>query len=257
MRVVLQFIVVLCVAGSTGQAEPSATQPAGAIRGHLSANTGWDSGAPHPPGRCLPCRRSGSGRHRGRGAGDDGTGDKTFTPSFAVISCGTEVEFPNWDHISHNVFSRSKAAPAFDLDRYPYGYSKTRTFDKVGVVQVFCNIHQQMHAVIVVTPNAFFARADAEGRFELRGVPQGRHELVVWHERCDDQHQVVDVTAGEGPELTFVLSESRRKIIANDPPERRSGYGVERGLGVKREKLDLPVVKDAPPGSGAVTMAAR
>ena len=85
--------------------------------------------------------------------------NKAFIPSFTVIPVGTDVEFPNWDSFDHNVFSTSKAAPAFDLDRYPKGQSKTRTFEKVGIVQVFCNIHPQMRAIIVVTPNRYFAPA--------------------------------------------------------------------------------------------------
>ncbi len=76
--------------------------------------------------------------------------NKSFVPNFLAIQCGAAVEFPNWDRFDHNVFSRSKAAPAFDLDRYSYGQSKTRVFDKVGVVQVFCNIHPSMRAIIFV-----------------------------------------------------------------------------------------------------------
>jgi plastocyanin len=63
--------------------------------------------------------------------------DKAFVPNFLLVPRGTEVEFPNWDRFDHNVFSRSAAAPAFDLDRYRYGKSKTRRFDKLGVVSGF------------------------------------------------------------------------------------------------------------------------
>src|SRR5271155_4960171 len=73
--------------------------------------------------------------------------NKSFVPNLLVIPKGTEVEFPNWDHFSHNVFSRSAAAPPFDLDRYPYGQSKSRRFDHDGIVQVFCNIHPFMKAI--------------------------------------------------------------------------------------------------------------
>ena len=82
--------------------------------------------------------------------------NKSFQPNFLVIPIGTTVEFPNWDHFDHNVFSRSKAAPAFDLQRYGYGLAKARIFDKLGVVQVFCNIHPQMRAIIYVVPNTLF-----------------------------------------------------------------------------------------------------
>lgn len=56
------------------------------------------------------------------------------------------MEFPNWDNFRHNVFSKSKAAPPFDLERYPYGESKSYQFTKLGVVQIFCNIHPNMRA---------------------------------------------------------------------------------------------------------------
>jgi plastocyanin len=173
--------------------------------------------------------------------------NKSFVPNFLVVPRMTMVEFPNWDHFDHNVFSRSKAAPAFDLDRYPYGQSKTRQFDKVGVVQVFCNIHPSMRAMIVVTPNKFFARADAEGRFKITGVPAGRYELVAWQERCGEQRTAIRVGPDSAQPINVVLTENRASILANDPPERHGGYGVDRGLGVKRERLDLPVVKDAHP----------
>jgi plastocyanin len=229
-----------------------ATRPATfSIRGQITASAGWDlqrpdltraviylANDPTLPAGPTPLPNATMGQR-----------DKTFVPSFLVIAKGTQVEFPNWDHISHNVFSRSKAAPAFDLERYPYGWSKARTFDKVGVVQVFCNIHQQMRAVIVVTPNALFVRPDADGQFELKNVPAGHHDLVVWQERCEDQHLAVDVQSQDLAGLKISLEESRRSIIANDPPARHEGYGVERGLGVKRERLNLPVVNDAHPSS--------
>jgi len=172
---------------------------------------------------------------------------KAFVPNFLVIPVGTDVEFPNWDSFDHNVFSLSKAAPAFDLDRYPRGQSKTRTFEKVGVVQTFCNIHPEMRAIIFVTPNDYFSRADAAGKFEIKNVPPGHYEIVAWQERCGEQRQAVEVRPGDGPEITFMLSENRKSILANNPPVHDRSYGVERGLGVKRERLNLEVVKDSHP----------
>ena len=176
--------------------------------------------------------------------------DKSFVPNFTVVPRGTTIEFPNWDDFDHNVFSRSKAAPAFDLDRYPRGQSKSRVFEKVGVVQVFCNIHPQMRAIIFVTPNRYFARADADGKFEIPDVPTGQYELVAWHERCGEQRQTIEVRS-DAPEVSLTLEENRQNIIAHDPPKRDADYGIERGLGVKRERLNLPVVKDSHPAPDA------
>lgn len=171
--------------------------------------------------------------------------NKAFNPNFTVVTRGTDVEFPNWDCFDHNVFSVSKAAPAFDLDRYPKGQSKTRTFDKVGVVQVFCNIHPQMRAIIFVTPNVYSTRADAQGKFEIKNVPPGNYKVIAWQERCGEQSHDLTVTTGSNADINFTLDENRKSILANSPPEHSKGYGVERGLGVKREHLDLPVVKES------------
>jgi plastocyanin len=176
--------------------------------------------------------------------------NKAFVPNFLAIAKNTPVEFPNWDHFSHNVFSRSAAAPAFDLERYPYGQSKTRIFDKSGVIQVFCNIHPFMKAIIFVAPNGFFTRPDAQGRFEITGIPAGKYQLFAWQERCGDQHQTVTVGPDEANEIDFTLDENRQSILANDPPSHTKTYGgVERGLGLKREQLNLPVVQESHPAS--------
>jgi plastocyanin len=175
--------------------------------------------------------------------------NRAFVPNFLVVPKGANVEFPNWDHFDHNVFSRSAAAPAFDLDRYPYGYSKTKRFEKVGVVQLFCNIHPSMRAIILVTPNSFFTRADASGRFELNGMPSGQYEVVAWSDRTGEQRQTVDLGVNATVDLVFHLNENRKAVLQNDPPNHENDYGVERGLGVKREHLGLPVVQDAHPAT--------
>jgi hypothetical protein len=120
-------------------------------------------------------------------------------------------------------------------------------FEKTGVVQVFCNIHPKMRALIYVTPNVCFTRADAEGRFEMTNVPPGEYEICAWHERCGELKQPVTVSNDPGAEILFTLEENRDNIMKNNAPRRDDGYGVERGLGVKREELGLPVVEEAHP----------
>lgn len=256
-------VAVVCACPVRGEAATT-TQPAAGLttlRGHVSTSAGGLDIQRPDVGRVVVYLASDS---RLDAAPAQGDGDahvcvaqknKAFVPNFVVVPRGTVVEFPNWDDFDHNVFSRSKAAPAFDLDRYPRGMSKSRRFDKLGVVQVFCNIHPQMRAVIYVTPNRYFARPDADGNFEIAGVPAGRYEVVAWNERCPEQRQAVEVRPDGPPaEVALTLSESRdRALNSSDARPRGSSYGgVERGLGIKRERLNLPVVTEshpAPPGS--------
>ncbi|MBI1925608.1 hypothetical protein HYR99_15310 [Candidatus Poribacteria bacterium] len=107
--------------------------------------------------------------------------DRTFTPRVLPIMKGMTVVFPNDDSIFHNVFSLSKTNP-FDLDIYPPGGAKSVTFRETGWVKVYCNIHPQMIAHIIVLDNPFFAQTDSEGFFVISDVPDGTYALRTWHE---------------------------------------------------------------------------
>jgi hypothetical protein len=64
---------------------------------------------------------------------------------------------------------------------YPKGDSRNMTFPRPGIVFVNCHLHPNMAGIVVVTPNAWNARADPAGKFEFRDVPPGEYDLVAWH----------------------------------------------------------------------------
>src|SRR4029077_1016745 len=70
--------------------------------------------------------------------------NESFVPHVLAVTTGTTVDFPNSDHIYHNVFSLSKIA-RFDLGRYAAGHSNHWRFDRPGIVRVFCDIHSHMN----------------------------------------------------------------------------------------------------------------
>lgn len=108
--------------------------------------------------------------------------DERFSPHVLPVTVGATVQFPNDDPIFHNVFSLSSAA-TFDLGRFPSGASKSVTFHKAGVAQIFCHIHADMNAYVLVLDHPFFVVPDANGHFALDAVPPGDYELMAWHER--------------------------------------------------------------------------
>lgn len=111
--------------------------------------------------------------------------DKTFVPALLPIVVGTTVDFPNHDEIYHNVFSYSRAK-RFDLGRYASDEKRSVTFDTPGIVRVFCEIHSFMRATIVVVPTPHYSVVDESGGFELRDVPAGEYQLLLWHEGLAD-----------------------------------------------------------------------
>lgn len=109
--------------------------------------------------------------------------DKKFAPHVLAIPVGGSVSFPNLDPIFHNAFS-SFNGQIFDVGLYKPGASRTVIFNRDGIVRVFCNIHPQMSAVIVVLKTPYFAVSDRSGVFEIAGVPAGDYQLHVFHERA-------------------------------------------------------------------------
>jgi plastocyanin len=129
--------------------------------------------------------------------------NKTFQPRVLVVPAGATVEFPNDDNIFHNVFSLSPPQP-FDLGLYRSGDTRSLTFTGPGVYRVFCNIHPQMNAFIVVAPSGFATVASSDGRFTL-DLPPGRYRLTALSERAAPVS--VEITSTDGattaPELTL------------------------------------------------------
>jgi len=129
---------------------------------------------------------------------------EAFRPRILVVPVGTSVEFANHDTLFHDIFSVSPTKP-FDLGRYGRGKSRRVTFDKPGLVNVYCKLHPSMAAYIVVVPNRAFARPDSSGRFVLRGLPKGRYVVNAWHPDFPAIRREVTVQDGETLELVITL----------------------------------------------------
>jgi plastocyanin len=130
--------------------------------------------------------------------------NEMFVPHVIAIQVGTTVDFPNNDRTYHNVFSLSKVK-SFDLGRYAAGHSKAVTFDRPGIVRVFCDIHSHMNAWILVFAHPFFAVTEADGRFRIENVPPGTYTVAVWNEAGTAEPRSVVVTAGGETDVTFAL----------------------------------------------------
>jgi plastocyanin len=105
--------------------------------------------------------------------------DLQFFPRVLAVSVGTHVKFPNDDRVLHNVFSYHDGKP-FDLGLYPVGEVKDVPFDRPGLSRIYCNIHSQMAAYVMVVDTPFFAVSDADGRFSLADVPPGTYHYHAW-----------------------------------------------------------------------------
>jgi plastocyanin len=136
------------------------------------------------------------------------TRSKTLVPHVLAIPVGSTVTFPNDDPISHNLFSLS-SNNAFDLGLYRKGAGKSQKFDAPGIVNVYCNVHPNMSAVIHVMATPYFGFADASGNFSIANVPPGKYRLVAWNEQGGQNETPVEVVAAGAPPAIPLILDSR------------------------------------------------
>jgi len=112
--------------------------------------------------------------------------NKRFSPHILPITVGTVVDFPNSDPIFHNAFSNYDGQ-VFDVGLYPPGTSRSVPFRNTGIVRIFCDIHPNMSAIIVVLKSPYFAKSTKTGEFTIANVPEDAYRLHVFHERATEQ----------------------------------------------------------------------
>jgi plastocyanin len=149
---------------------------------------------------------------------------REFAPHVLVVPVGSTVVFPNFDGVFHNVFSRSQAKP-FDLGLYRGGQAREIVFEKEGVVQIGCNLHDNMSGYVVVVSTPNYSVTDAAGNFRFRSLQPGKYRLRVWSERSSTMlvRDVIVKPGGNSIDLS-VLADRSSRVTADK-------FGAPRGKG--------------------------
>lgn len=139
------------------------------------------------------------------------TRSKAFLPHVIAVPAGSTIRFPNEDPISHNLFSLTPGN-SFDLGLYRRGPGKAQKFDTPGVVNIYCNVHPNMSAVVHVMATPWYGFADAQGNYSF-DVPPGRYRVSAWNEQAGSASSEIEI--GEegkviGPTLLTIDGRSFR-----------------------------------------------
>ena len=130
--------------------------------------------------------------------------DVEFKPGVLVVQQGATVHFPNLDKVWHNVFSLSPGNE-FDLGLFRGGQSQSVQMKTPGEVKVFCNIHPQMAATILVLQNPLFVETKPDGTFLLENIPPGSYQLVAWERTHTSLTRDILVVEGQAATMDFTL----------------------------------------------------
>jgi len=143
---------------------------------------------------------------------------RKFVPALIAITVNEKVEFPNFDPFLHNVFSQS-VPRKFDLGSFTRGETKQKDFPTAGVVDVYCNIHPEMAATILVLPNRRHTLAGPDGKFTIDGVPPGDWNVFAYTRRATKPVSA-KVTVRAGADTTVDLA-----VVRGPEPAHLNKYG--------------------------------
>jgi len=127
---------------------------------------------------------------------------RPFEPELVVVPAGSTISFPNLDPIFHNVFSLSKAQ-SFDLGFYPKDQTRAVKFPRPGIVQVYCHIHANMYAAVVITASPWYGKPADDGTIQWHEVAPGHYKVVAWHKVAGVHQSEVDVPRDGKAEVTI------------------------------------------------------
>jgi hypothetical protein len=123
-----------------------------------------------------------------------------FAPPVLIVTVGTTVEFTNHDRVFHVPFSVSPTGP-FDLGHCAPASVHAVTFDRPGVVQVYCALHPHEVLYVIVAPDRWHTQPAQDGTFAFTNVPYGTYLVRAWQPSIGDMTKRVRV---EGPEPVIV-----------------------------------------------------
>lgn len=121
--------------------------------------------------------------------------NRQFQPEVLIVPKNSEINFPNLDATQHHVYSFSPAK-VFELELFAGKPEAPVVFDKTGVVEIGCNIHDNMQGFILVTDSSVTALTDVSGKARLSltdTLTTGSElNLSLWHPRLTDNTRTLD-----------------------------------------------------------------
>ena len=121
-----------------------------------------------------------------------------YKPHVAGVMVGQPLKFKNSDGILHNVHGLPKENREFNIGMPPSLKEKEQVFNKPEpLFQVKCDVHPWMNSYVAVMTHPYFSITGADGKFNIKDVPDGTYEVEAWHERLPAVSGSVTVSGGD------------------------------------------------------------
>jgi len=123
---------------------------------------------------------------------------------------GQILEVKNTDPTLHNVHAYEGRGTMFNQAQPPSAPPIRKTASPVGIIKIGCDVHPWMLAYVIVCEHPYFAVTDADGKFEITGLPVGEYTLEAWHERFGTKAVPVSVKADAPAQVQITFASTDR-----------------------------------------------
>ncbi len=108
-----------------------------------------------------------------------------FEPHVLVVRTGQTFEVRNSDPgIGHNTNAQTlRKNPKFN-EQVSNDSPLVKVFEKSESypAEMACNVHPWMKSFVLIRDNPYMAVTAADGSFEIKNIPAGKHKFIFWHE---------------------------------------------------------------------------
>lgn len=140
-----------------------------------------------------------------------------FLPHCMIVRKGQSVEVISNDAVAHNTHTYPIKNNAVNVVISPnkgkgMGEMVPCTVAERLPIQVKCDYHPWMIAYWMILDHPYAAITDKDGKFTIENLPEGDHELVIWHEKVGyiDRKFKATVKKGAVSELKAVAVDAKK-----------------------------------------------
>jgi plastocyanin len=121
-----------------------------------------------------------------------------YEPHVVGAMAGQTIEFRNSDNTDHNIHAAPKQNPEWNESQRPKSPPILKKFAQPEIMlPVKCNQHPWMKMYVNAAANPLFAVTEANGNFEIKGLPPGDYTIATVHEKLGERTMTVKVAPHE------------------------------------------------------------
>jgi plastocyanin len=132
-----------------------------------------------------------------------------YDPHVVAVRAGQNLEISNADQTTHNLLAMPEQNPKFNRSETPGSAPIDVAFAVPELaIPLRCNVHPWMKSYVFVFRHPYFAVTNADGTFEIKGLPPGTYGIQAWQELYGTSEATITVGAKESKSVDFKFAAS-------------------------------------------------